>query len=209
MASHYNWIDYIFIAIFLISILTGLMRGGVREIISLITWVVAFIVGSLFARPLAAAFASSPSVQSVMSNASGGLQAATDQTSLFALGASFCVLFFGTILIGSFIGYIMNAAIERTGISIVNRFAGGIFGFGRGYLVNLVIIFLVQLTPMGEDPTWAKSSLVKDYQPAVNWLGDHVQPGLESLKSKMGETLDNLDTSGQSKNMGIFQDNQK
>jgi len=205
MAAHFNWVDYVIVALFIISILGGLMRGGVKEIISLLTWIAAFFVGTLFARPVAAYFSNSDTAQSAITSASTGFEATTGQISSFAVGASFCVLFFGTILIGAIIGYIMNAAVESTGVSIVNRLAGGLFGLGRGYLINLVIIFLVQLTPMAEQVFWTDSVLVHRYQPAVVWLGDRVQPGLESLKSRVGQTLENLGTGVQSAGTSFFQ----
>lgn len=207
MAAHFNWVDYTIIAIFIISILSGLLRGGVKEIISLLTWIAAFFVGTLFSGPLAAYFSNSHTAQSALTSASSGsgMDVASSQASLFAVGASFCILFFGTILIGAVIGYIMNAAVESTGVSIVNRLAGGIFGLGRGYLINLVIIFLVQLTPMSEQSFWTESVLVRSYQPAVTWLGDRVQPGLESIKSRVGQSLENFGTGVQNQGMSYFQ----
>ncbi len=186
----FNWVDYIFLAIFVISILGGFMRGGVREIMALFTWIAAFVIAGLFARPLASAFSSSESVQSTaFSSVSTG---AVDHVSMLALGISFAALFFGTILIGFFLGYLANRVVEGVGISVFNRLLGGIFGLARGYLVNLFIVFIVQLSPLSQQSAWAKSSLVPSFEPTAQWLGEKIQPGFESLKSKMGKTIEDM-----------------
>lgn len=193
----FNWVDYLILAVFLISVLGGLVRGGVREVLSLITWVAAFIIAGLFAKPLAAAFAGSDSAQSALASASSSLSsvsATSDHISLFALGVSFLALFLGTILAGTFIGYFANRVVEGAGISFFNRLLGGIFGLARGFLINLLIVFIVQLSPIAEQTYWTKSALVPSFQPMVGWLGNRVQPGFESLKSRMGQTLENITT---------------
>jgi len=193
----FNWVDYVFLAIFIISAVGGLLRGGVREIISLITWIAAFVIAGLFAKPLALAFSSSDSAQSAITQASSGVanMATSGQVSMLALGVSFTALFFGTILVGALIGFLLNRVVEGAGISIFNRLFGVVFGLGRGYLISLLIVFIVQLSPVSEQAYWLESSMVKTFQPAVKWLADKVQPNMESFKSKMGQTLDKI-TSG-------------
>jgi membrane protein required for colicin V production len=205
-ATSFNWIDYIILGIFLLSALSGLMRGGVREIISLLTWIAAFFIASLFAAPLATHFSNSDKVQSLVSSASSSVVEATStHASLFALGVSFVLLFLATLLVGAIIGYVANSAVESGGISIINRLIGVLCGLGRGFLVNLVLIFVVQLTPVAKQPIWTDSTLVSAYQPTVTWIGNIVQPGMEAMKSKMGKTLEDFGTSVQSKAADVFQ----
>ncbi len=188
----FNWVDYILLGIFFISILGGLMRGGVREVMSLITWIAAFIIAGKFTKPLASAFA-------------GSEASVNGDVSVFALGISFCALFFGTIIVGSLIGYFANRVVEGAGVSIFNRFLGGIFGFARGYLVNLLVVFIVQLTPTAQSKNWTDSVLANKFQPTAQWLGEKVQPGFESLKSKMGQTLEDITSGAQNSIMGVYQ----
>lgn len=202
MAS-FNWVDYIVLFIFFISLVGGFLRGGAREIVSLATWIAAFIVASLFAKPLAAYFSGTQ----LMQTASSAISNFTSQTSLFALAVSYCVLFFSTLLIGSIIGYLLNSIVESIGLGVINRVVGAIFGLGRGYLVNLVAIFIIQLTPIIEQPFWSQSSFVNAYQPAVVWLGNIVQPGLQSLKSTVGQTLQNWNSTLQNSATSILQNN--
>lgn len=189
--ADFNGVDYAFIGVFVGSIIAGLMRGVIKEVISVLTWAAAFIVASLFSSRLAAAFSHSDHVQSAISSANGAMgMNATQSVSYLALGGSFVLLFVGTLIIGSLLNRLISYAAEGQGISIANRLLGGIFGLGRGFLINLVVIFLVQLAPaVAQQPMWTSSQLVTAYQPAVAWLSEFVQPGFESLKTKVGETI--------------------
>jgi membrane protein required for colicin V production len=192
-----NWVDYALLAVFFISIVGGLVRGGVREVISLCTWIAAFFIASTFAKPLANAFSAGNDAQSTLSS--------VPHISYFALGVSFAVLFFATIIVGTIFGYLATRVVEGGGISFFNRLLGGVFGFARGYLVNLLIVFLVQLTAFAERPIWTQSSLVHSFQPTVKWLGDKVQPGFESLKSRVGESIEGVSSGVENSVMGIYQ----
>ncbi|EKD54760.1 MAG: colicin V production protein [uncultured bacterium] len=198
MTAGLNWIDYVVLGIFFFSIWAGFFRGGVKEVVSLLSWIAAFIVASSFAKPVSSYFSGSAAVQSITSTASGTFgSSASAPVSMFAIGLSFAGLFFGTVIIGSLVGHFVNRAVEGGGVSIANRLLGGVFGLGRGYLINLVIIFMVQLSPLAEQPFWVQSKLVNSFQPAVQWLGNMVEPGIQSLKSSVGQTLQNLNSTFQ------------
>jgi membrane protein required for colicin V production len=182
--NNFNAIDYVIIGLLTLSVVTGLMRGLVKEIIALLTWVVAYIAATLFATKLATIFTSSPKVQEAIAT-SGSDAAQNGEPSLLAIGASFICIIFAVLIIGKIIGYIVSGAIEGRGISVANRFLGGLFGACRGGLFVLFIMFLVQLTPAVEENSWQESRLVSAFQPAVKWLSEKVQPGFESLKSKL------------------------
>lgn len=197
--SGLNWVDYIILAVFFFSVLAGFGRGLVREIISLATIVAAFIVASLFAGSLADMFTSSASVQTVVTQASNstGVNAA-QSASYIALGLSFTLIFVGTIIAGSLIGYFINMAFQAGVLGIGNRLLGGVFGLVRGFIINLVIIFVVQLTPFASQAAWQQSQMVVSFQPAVIWLGNIVSPALANLKEKIGGSLENASQSVQS-----------
>jgi membrane protein required for colicin V production len=196
MTTNLNWVDYIILAIFFLSILLGFARGLIKEVISLITLVVAFVVAITFSNSLAAAFTSSTSVQNAVNQASTAIGVNTAQTvSYAALGISFGLLFVATIIVGAIVGSILSLAFQAGILGLGNRLLGGVFGFFRGLLINLVIIFVIQLTSMGNQPWWHQSQFVIAFQPAVQWLGDFVSPSLANLKIKFEETLQNVNSS--------------
>lgn len=191
-----NWVDYIIIGIFSFSILAGLFRGLIREVIALITWISAFVVSGYFANDLAQKFTGGSGQQSPFSSSainSMGFNTAKS-VSLISVSVSFVLLFILTLVIGSLINYFISRAVDAGGISIGNRLLGGVFGLLRGFLINLVIIFLVQLSPLSQQPIWTSSQFVTAFQPAVKWLENLVYPGIESLKNNLGPKIKNLNT---------------
>ncbi len=194
--SNFNWLDYIFLAVFLFSMLAGFGRGFVREVMSLLTLVAAFVIAAMFSNPLAVAFTSSPSVQSVVSQANSAIGVNTAQpVSYLALGLSFGLLFAGTVIAGAIITFFLNFAFQAGLLGMGNRILGAGFGLARGFIINLVVIFVLQLTPISAEAWWNQSSIVQSYQPAVVWLGGIVSPSLADLKSKMSQTLQNVNSS--------------
>ncbi|RDI48828.1 CvpA family protein [Aquicella lusitana] len=191
MAANLNWVDYIILAIFFLSILAGFWRGFIREVVSLITWILAFVVAATFSHPVASAFTSSPAVQGALTQASSS---ADQPVSYAAIAISFALLFAGTIIVGSILGYVLNMAFQAGVLGIGNRILGGVFGFCRGFIINLVLIFLVQLTPFSQQEIWTQSSLVATYQPTVQWLDSVVSPGLADLKARFGGTVEEVGT---------------
>ncbi|MHB1220482.1 MAG: CvpA family protein [Gammaproteobacteria bacterium] len=194
--SNLNWVDYVFLIIFFFSIVSGMARGFVKEIVSLITLIAAFVVAILFASPLAAVFTSSPSVQNAVNQASNAISVNTAQpVSYVAIAISFALLFAGTVIIGAILSSILNIAFQSGILGLGNRILGGVFGLVRGFIVNLVIIFVVQLTPISDESWWQQSQVVGQYQPAVQWLANIVSPGLASLKEKFGNVVQDVDSS--------------
>ena len=194
--SNLNWVDYIILAIFLFSTLAGFARGLVRELVSLATLVAAFIVATMFANSLATAFTSSPTVQNAVNQASTAIgMNATQPVSYAALGISYAILFVGTMLAGALLGYFLNFAFQAGILGFGNRLLGGVFGFARGFLFNLVLIFIVQLTPFSANASWQQSQLVGTFQPAVQWLGNIVSPSLANLKERFGSTIQGVGSS--------------
>ncbi|MFW8696320.1 CvpA family protein, partial [Mesorhizobium japonicum] len=77
-----------------------------------------------------------------------------------ALAISFGLLFAGTVIAGSIVGYVLNIAFQTGILGFGNRILGAGFGLCRGFIICLVIIFVVQLTPLGSEPWWHQSQIV-------------------------------------------------
>lgn len=177
--EHLNTIDYILIAIFFVSTLAGLLRGFMNEIISILVWLTAFVVAFTFAKPVALAF----------THPSTSASATSQSISALAIGLSFLGLFITTFVIGSLIHYIITKTTQYQGIGLLNRFLGALFGFGRGFLINLILIFLIQFTTLTHQPLWAQSQLILAYQPAIQWLNTLTRPHVENLKITVDQEM--------------------
>lgn len=193
--SHLNWIDLIILAIFFLSIIAGFVKGFIREIISLVTLIAAFVIAIMFSNALASMFTSSDTVQSAMSQSSSAIGTSTENpVSYVAIGLSFILLFIGTIIVGSIVSFILNIAFQTGILGFGNRLLGAGFGLVRGFIINLVLIFFVQLTAFGSEAAWHESRFVNYFQPAVEWLGNVVSPSLAHLKDKFSQTVENVNS---------------
>ncbi|OGT46148.1 MAG: hypothetical protein A3E83_04300 [Gammaproteobacteria bacterium RIFCSPHIGHO2_12_FULL_41_20] len=190
-----NWVDYLVLSIFLGSVFVGLRRGLVKEVVSLAALVIAVIVAILFANPLANLFTASQPVQSVINSTSSSLGIdSAHPVSYVALGLSYIILFVATLIVGGIVGSSISYAVEATGIGIANRVFGGAFGIVRGFIITVVVMFLIELTPLAEQSVWTQSQFVNSFQPSVSWLAGLVSPSLANLKEKIGETLKNVNS---------------
>lgn len=194
----FNFVDWIIITIFLLSTLAGMARGFIKEIISFISLIVAFVVAIVFSKSLALALSHSSVVQNLMEQTTNAINInATQSVSYVVLGISFIILFMGTLIIGAIVGSIVNIAFQVGMLGLSNRLLGGIFGICRAFIINLVFIFVIQLTPLGTQAAWAQSKFVNQFQPAVQWLGNIVAPGLTNLKQRLEQKLQDAGTSVQ------------
>lgn len=149
---HFNWVDYGIIGIISLSIVIALLRGFVREALSLVFWVLSFWVGFTFAdelAPLLAPYLHSPGIRVV---------------------AGFLILFVLTLFAGSFVSFLLAKLIEKTGLSGTDRLLGAVFGIGRGALLVAVLLMLGNLLTLSDNVAWHQSLLIPHFKPLVAWL---------------------------------------
>ncbi|MEY3038196.1 CvpA family protein [Marinobacterium sp. LSUCC0821] len=145
------WTDWVILGIVGISALFSLKRGFVREALSLITWVSAFIIGRLFSSQL-----------------SIYLTDYIDTPSLRVL-AAFGILFVLTLIAGSLVAMLVTALVSATGLSATDRILGMGFGVVRGGLLVVIIVMLLGMTPVTEDQWWQDSQLIPHFVLMEEW----------------------------------------
>lgn len=144
-----NWADYLILAIVAVSALISLVRGFVREVISIIVWVGAFWLSIAFARPFAsflARYIDSPMLQLV---------------------AAFAVIFIGTLLLGAIVGFLAGQLVGKTGLTGTDRTVGMVFGAGRGLILVALLILALGLTRVPQEDWWRQSLVIGRLQPWV------------------------------------------
>ncbi|NOR70561.1 MAG: CvpA family protein [Methylomarinum sp.] len=156
------WIDYAIIALIVISLLIGLLRGLIKEAFSLVVWMLAIWIGLTFSREF------SVFLESMISYPSA------------RIASAFAILFVVTLILGALISFLLNELVKKTGLTGSDRFLGMIFGIGRGLVVVAIIIMLAGLTPLPEDSWWKESVLIPPFQALAVWLRDHIPSGLAS-----------------------------
>jgi len=128
--------DYVVLAVIGISVLLSIMRGFVREVLSLAGWVVAFFVAKLYTLDLAPL-----------------LPEAIPSDSLKFL-AAFIVLFLGTLLVCSLLAIAISHLFRKIGLNWVDRLLGAAFGVARGLMIIGVLVLLAGLTNIPKDARW-------------------------------------------------------
>jgi membrane protein required for colicin V production len=150
------WIDIVILVIVGVSALLGLFRGLVREVISLVGWVVSGWLAFKFSGPVAhhlANFVSLPSAR---------------------MALAFIGLLLSSLLVFGIIGFLVGKLIDSTGLTGTDRMLGVILGFARGLAVVTVLVILAGLTPVPRDPWWHQSRFIGHLeqlaQLAISWL---------------------------------------
>jgi len=161
-----NWADWAIIAIMGLSTIISVVRGFVREALSLLIWAVAFLAASVFHLELAIYF-----------------ENLVETPSLRALIA-WIVIFFGILMSGSLISFLIWQIIDSTGLSGTDRLLGAIFGAFRGFIVVMaILIILPGLLPVSQDAWWQQSVLIPYFLSCEDWVMDAGAQLLEFIKS--------------------------
>lgn len=153
LATSLNWADWTLLAIVAVSCVLSLLRGFVKEALSLLSWIAASFVAIAFHERLAAVFSkwiTTPSIRTVL---------------------AFAALFVMTLLLGAIINWLVHQFIVGAGLSGLDRLLGMAFGAARGLLLGLALLMLLPmaLPSVREDGWWVESKLIPYYVACEDW----------------------------------------
>lgn len=131
--------DVVMGIVIVVSAVFGLMRGLVREVLSLVIWGAALLLGIAFADSVAAMLGL---------GLSAGLQTAI----------GFAIVFVATLVAGALAQRFLGGLVESTGLTGTDRTLGLVFGTVRGAAV--VLVALILLRPFAESRVWWAESLI-------------------------------------------------
>jgi len=135
--------DIVILVIVLLSALIGLTRGLFKEVLSLASWVAAFVLG-LYLAPDAAVYLEGQ---------------ITDD--MVRLVVAFIAIFVATLIVGGLVQWVVGSLVKGTGLTGTDRFLGFLFGGGRGLLVCLVGLISIRSFAQAAD-WWQASALVPE-----------------------------------------------
>lgn len=146
------WADWFLLAALVVSILIGVVRGFTREILGLISWIIA-IVAALWLAP----------------GTIGWLEPHVATPSL-RIAASYALVFFVALVLGAIVTSVVSLLVRKSALSGFDRMVGGGFGLIRGVMIAVVLVWLVGLTPARQDPWWNESMLIPRLETLVDGL---------------------------------------
>ncbi len=156
--------DYLVLFVLVSSVVISTLRGLVKEILSLLGWIVAFVVANAYGARLA------PMLPDLLPGDTARLILA------------FIVLFLGVRILMGLLSLAIGALVEASGLSLADRGLGGLFGLARGIVIVLAAVILCGMTAIPQQAFWKDALLspmaetgvrtVKPFLPAA--LARHV-----------------------------------
>lgn len=177
-----NYIDLVIVVIVLWGFWTGMQRGLIRSVTSLLGWLLALVLGSRYAASVAPAMAlltSDPVVRKI---------------------AAFVVIVLAVLLISGLIGQVLRSTVKALSLGVPERIAGGAFGTAKGLLI--VMILIQGLSPwVSESPYWQSSK-------TVGWLAPFAPVVVEFSKQLATDAWQEVktQTADQSRQVQLDQD---
>lgn len=152
--------DFVVLAILAVSGVLGLVRGLLRELLSLVAYVLAF----------AAAIWWGPVVY--------GWLTPYIETTVLRMGVAYAVVFIAVLLGVGLVNMTLAALIRTTGLGPADHGLGGIFGLARGLIIILVLVAVGGYTPLPKEPWWQDAMFSHTAVAAVKHIKSWLPPSL-------------------------------
>ncbi len=132
-------LDIIFGAILVVSLLLGIWRGLVYEVLSMVNWVIAFVLAQWLAHDVAEKLP--------MDGAAEGIRYA----------AGFALVFILALFTGGMVANLVKKLLTAVGLQPVDRALGAAFGLARGVVMVLAATVVISMTPLVSGDWWQDS----------------------------------------------------
>lgn len=133
--------DYLVLLVLVCSVILSVLRGLVREVLSLASWVIAFVVANAYGEALA----------TMLPEVIPG-----ESTRLIV---AFIALFIGTRLLMALVAKTVAELVKASGLSLIDRSLGAVFGLARGAVIVLAVVLLCGTTSIPEQAFWKEARL--------------------------------------------------
>lgn len=128
--------DFLVLFVLICSVVISTLRGLVKEILSLVSWIVSFVIANAYGEQLAVLL---PEVV---------------PGTLTRLMVAFVALFIGTRILMGLLSLAVEALVKAGGLTLADRGLGGLFGLGRGLVIVLTAVLLCGMTAIPSQPFW-------------------------------------------------------
>jgi len=174
-----QWVDIAIIGVIGLSLLTGLFRGFVKELVALCVWILAIWLGYHYSESL------DPWLQSYIQ----------DKSARTAI--AFMIILFATLLAGGIVNATLSFILKRAGLSGTDRTLGMVFGFVRGVFIVALLMVAVKMTSLPYEEFAHESKFYARFDPLVAMLYGHVPDFIKQVKTvdKTESIIDTVPTS--------------
>ena len=152
--------DYAVILIIGLSLVLSVIRGAVREVLSLAAWVLAFWAAQYYAVEIATL------LPDTLSNPS------------LRLMTGFALVFLTVLVVMSLIAILSSKLVKASGLSVADRTLGALFGLARGFLMVLILVLLGGLTSLPKQPMWKDALFSSQLERAATSIKAWLPEGL-------------------------------
>ena len=134
-----GWVDAVMLGVLTLSVIVGLVRGLVFEMLSAVGWIAAYFAAQWLA-PVVAPYLP-------VGEPGSGLNQ----------GAAFACAFIAALIVWGLAARLLRMLIRATPLSLLDRLLGAGFGLARGMIVLLALATVVGLTPLMKSAAWQQS----------------------------------------------------
>ena len=141
--------DYVVMVIVLASVLLGVWRGVVGEIIALVAWILAFFAAKLW----------------------GGEVARTLFTGItdpaMRIVAAWVAVFVAVLVVMALLRLAVRGLLKALGLSLSDRLLGLFFGLARGLIIVLALVAVGGMTSVPKEKWWSEAYFSAPLETAV------------------------------------------
>ena len=145
-------VDGLFLVILAISSLLSLKRGFVKEVLSLLNWVLALLLARFLGDEVAELFSDSLSEP------------------VYRQMLAYVLVFFGTLFFGMFLSRSIAELIRSSPLMNFDKAFGVLFGIARGGVIVMVLVYGVNMTSLSDAGWWHQSKLLPHIEFIEVWL---------------------------------------
>ncbi len=158
--------DFAVIAILLVSLVFGLWRGLLYEVLSLLGWPLAFVLSNMYADSFA---------RHLPIPALGHVEANNE---MLRATAAYALVFIAVMVVWGVLVWGLCKLPKAIGLGRLDRMLGGLFGVLRGALVVLAAVWLAGMSDIPERPFWRDARMSKTAEDVAlltkDWLPENI-----------------------------------
>ncbi|MBE2257746.1 MAG: CvpA family protein [Rhodobacteraceae bacterium] len=151
--------DYVVLFVVAASLVLGMWRGVVGEIIALVAWVLAFFAARWWGSMVAQAFTSIADP-------------------VLRIVAGWVAVFVAVLVVMALLRLAVRGLLKALGMTLTDRLLGIVFGVARGLLIVLVLVAVGGMTSLPKEKWWSEAYFSAPLETAVlaskPWLPSEV-----------------------------------